>query len=95
MKWILACGIALSAVVLAEEKAKESSVTETFDVKGVIAEPVAKLSKPAMLPQAGEPHLLIFSSSLEAQEHVRQGFAMIHASWDFEAYRHFTTACAG
>ncbi|PQJ27977.1 tetratricopeptide repeat protein [Rubritalea profundi] len=92
MKWILAYWIALSVVVLAQEKAKELTVTETFDVKGVIAEPVRKLAKPAMLPQAGEPQLLIFSSSLEAQEHVRQGFAMIHASWDFEAYRHFTTA---
>ena len=92
MKWILACSIALSAVVLAQEKAKESSVAETFDVNGVIAAPVAKLATPAMLPQTGEPKLLVFSSSLEAQEHVRQGFALIHASWDFEAYRHFTAA---
>ena len=92
MKWILACSIALSAVVLAQEKAVESPVTETFDVNGVIAAPVAKLAAPAMLPQTGEPKLLVFSSSLEAQEHVRQGFALIHASWDFEAYRHFTAA---
>ena len=27
-----------------------------------------------------------------AQEHVRQGFALIHASWDVEAYRHFAAA---
>ena len=88
MKWILACSIALSVVVLAEEKA--SSVT--FDVKGVIAAPVARLGKPAMLPQTGASQLVVFSSSVEAQEHVRQGFALVHASWDFEAYRHFATA---
>ncbi|MEO1857843.1 MAG: tetratricopeptide repeat protein [Rubritalea sp.] len=89
MKWILACSISFLAVGFAQEA---FPVAEVFDVKGVIAAPVAKLAVPAMLPQTGEPQLLVFSSSLEAQKHVRQGFALIHASWDFEAYRHFTTA---
>lgn len=90
MKWILACSIVFSAVVSAQQK--ETSATKSFDEKAVIAAAVAKLDAPAMLPQTGEPQLLVFSSNLEAQEHVRQGFALIHASWDFEAYRHFTTA---
>ena len=79
-------------MVMAQEEAVEPSTVATFDVNRVIAAPVAKSVSPAMLPQTGEPKLLVFSTSLEAQEHVRQGFALIYASWDFEAYRHFSRA---
>jgi len=34
----------------------------------------------------------VSSPSDKARNHVRQGFALIHAQWDFEAYRHFCAA---
>ncbi|MFC4991307.1 tetratricopeptide repeat protein [Rubritalea tangerina] len=94
MKWILACGLAILPTLNAEEAGGGDSEEQAqgFDVNGLIAAPVAALAKPSFLPEAGEPGLLVFSNSLEAQEHVRQGFALIHASWDFEAYRHFCAA---
>jgi len=36
--------------------------------------------------------MAISSPSAKAQQHVRQGFALVHAQWDFEAYRHFCAA---
>lgn len=97
MKWIFPCAIALcsSLPVSAEAEAaatEVAEVTESFDVSSVIAEPVAKSADPVVRVELGEPKLLVFSESLVAQKHVRAGFAAIHASWDFEAYRHFAKA---
>lgn len=75
----------------AQEKAA-SAHAGVFDVSGVITPAVAKLEEPAFWDGVGEAQLLVFSDSLQAQEHVRKGFALIHASWDFEAYRHFVEA---
>lgn len=94
MKWIVASSLLLSPMLAAQETAVENITEETksFDYKSVIAEPVQQLGEPRVRVEVGEPNILVFSPSLKAQEHVRQGFAMIHASWDFEAYRHFSAA---
>ncbi|MFC5050044.1 hypothetical protein ACFPK9_05425 [Rubritalea spongiae] len=94
MKWVIASCFALSALSTAEVAVTETVTEEvkSFDYQTVIAEPLKELGEPAIRLEVGEPNLLVFSPSLKAQEHVRQGFAMIHASWDFEAYRHFATA---
>ena len=36
----------------------------------------------------------VSTSSPKAREHVRQGFALVHAQWNFQAYRHFSAALA-
>lgn len=94
MKWIFPCVVALSSTlnVSADDQPAVEKVTESFDVANVIAEPVVKSTDPVIRPELGEPKILVFSESLVAQEHVRAGFAAIHASWDFEAYRHFSRA---
>ncbi|MGJ8671549.1 hypothetical protein [Rubritalea sp.] len=105
MKWIIASSLAMSSLALAEEVLTEEVATEaviteasnaeevtSFDYQTVIAEPIKALGEPPIRLEVGEPNILVFSPSLKAQEHVRQGFAMIHASWDFEAYRHFSAA---
>ncbi|SHK05200.1 Tetratricopeptide repeat-containing protein [Rubritalea squalenifaciens DSM 18772] len=63
-----------------------------FDVNSVIAEPVAKLPEPRFWNGVGELNLLVFTEDESVRKHVNQGFVLLHASWDFEAYRHFTTA---
>lgn len=95
MKWIIASSLAMSSLLVAEEVLEETVVSEeaeTFAYKAVIAAPIQELGPPRIRVEVGEPNILVFSQSLKAQEHVRQGFAMIHASWDFEAYRHFAVA---
>ena len=36
--------------------------------------------------------MTIASPSEKARNHVKQGFGLVHAQWDFEAYRHFCVA---
>lgn len=63
-----------------------------FDLQSVIAPPLKDLPTPQTWPGLTKLHLPISSSSDLAREHVRQGFALLHAAWDFEAYRHFCAA---
>ncbi|WP_169334345.1 tetratricopeptide repeat protein [Rubritalea marina] len=91
MKWMTcALSLYLCFPMISAEPKEEESVR--FDPQRLIANPVKSLAVPSSNPSLAEPMLLVFSPSMEAQEHVRQGFAWISASWDFEAYRHFCAA---
>lgn len=65
---------------------------EKYDVNQVIAPEISAMNKPKMWKGVGDLNILIFTPHKEAQEHVKQGFALVHASWDVEAYRHFAAA---
>lgn len=65
---------------------------KAFDVSQVIAPRVLKMPKPKLRPQMVGEKLAVASPSSAAREHVKTGFALVHAQWDFEAYRHFCAA---
>lgn len=65
---------------------------EKFDVNSVIAAPVRDLGEPKFWEGVGDLDLMVFTDDDSVRKHVNQGFVLLHASWDFEAYRHFTTA---
>lgn len=69
---------------------------EKFDVRSVIAEPIRKMSVPQMWEgkgkNIGKLNVPISTNDELVQKHVRQGFALLHAQWDVEAYRHFAAA---
>lgn len=67
-----------------------------FDHKSVIAPPIRAMSAPQMWEGAGKNigslNVPISTNDELVQKHVRQGFALLHAQWDIEAYRHFAQA---
>ena len=76
----------LSSMVLhAEEKAP-------FSIDQVVHPRIAELKEPVMRAGISTTKMMISSPSEKAREHVQQGFALVHAQWDLEAYRHFATA---
>jgi tetratricopeptide (TPR) repeat protein len=71
---------------------------EKFDYKSVIAPPILAMPTPEMWEgegrNIGKLNIPIWTSDDLVQKHVRQGFALLHAQWDVEAYRHFAAALA-
>ena len=67
---------------------------QAFDLSQVVDARVAGMKAPEMRPGTVGVQMSISSPSQKASEHVRQGLALVHAQWDFEAYRHFCTALA-
>jgi len=67
-------------------------VKKAITVKDVIDSRVAKMAIPEMRPKMVGEQMTISSPSKKARDHVMQGFALVHAQWDFEAYRHFCAA---
>ncbi len=65
---------------------------EKFDYRKVIAPPIKALGKPKLWKGVGELKILVSSENAAAEDHVKQGFALLHAQWDVEAYRHFAAA---
>ena len=67
-----------------------------FDYKSVIAPPIRAMSAPQMWEGVGKNigslNVPISTNDELVQKHVRQGFALLHAQWDVEAYRHFAAA---
>ncbi|MDG1358761.1 MAG: hypothetical protein P8P36_11270 [Akkermansiaceae bacterium] len=55
---------------------------------------VSKLGPPRMMKSMNGVQMPITAATAEAQKHVKQGFALVHAQWNFEAYRHFAAALA-
>lgn len=68
------------------------AAAEPFKVEHVIHPLVAELPPPDFYGKLVTDQMAISSKSELAQKHVLQGMALIHASWDFEAYRHFCEA---
>ena len=67
---------------------------QAFDLSQVVHARVAGMKAPKMRPGTVGVQMTISSPSQKVREHVRQGFALVHAQWDFEAYRHFCAALA-
>ncbi|MBK1854390.1 hypothetical protein JO972_05445 [Verrucomicrobiaceae bacterium 5K15] len=63
-----------------------------FKIEMVIAPRVSKMPEPKLLPGSVGIQMDVSSPSEAARAHVKQGFALVHAQWDFEAYRHFAAA---
>ena len=71
---------------------KPQEPPEPFKVEDVIHPLVAALPSPEFYGKLVSRQMAISSKSELAQKHVLQGMALIHAAWDFEAYRHFCEA---
>jgi tetratricopeptide (TPR) repeat protein len=73
-----------------------ASAQKKFDYKSVIAPPIQAMATPNMWEgegrNIGELNIPVSTNDELVQKHVRQGFALIHAQWDVEAYRHFAAA---
>ena len=63
-----------------------------FTLDSVISPSVAGLKPPAWYPEIVSFDPAVSANSKEVQKHVSQGMALLHAGWDFEAYRHFVEA---
>lgn len=68
------------------------SAAEKFDYRKVIAPPIKAMGTPKLWKGVGELKILVSSENEKAEAHVKQGFALLHAQWDLEAYRHFAAA---
>lgn len=65
-----------------------------FGTASVVHPRVSKLGPPQMMKSMNGVQMQISTPSAKAREHVKQGFALVHAQWNFEAYRHFAAALA-
>lgn len=63
-----------------------------FKLEQVVNPRIAKMAVPVLRPEIVGVQMPISSPSQKARQHVQQGYALIHAQWDFEAYRHFCAA---
>ncbi len=74
----------------------EADGRQVFDYKTVVAPPIQGMAAPKLWEgkgrNIGDLNIPVSSSDGVVREHVRQGFALIHAQWDLEAYRHFAAA---
>ncbi|MEM9081695.1 MAG: hypothetical protein AAGC74_13500, partial [Verrucomicrobiota bacterium] len=84
--------VGLLLVTGLREDEKLAKALAEFRVESVIDETVAGLGKPVWYPEIVSWRPVVSTSSDEAQKHVHQGMALVHAGWDFEAYRHFVEA---
>ena len=91
LRCIFVLMLGLAPVVQGQEAAEQPKAKE-FSLKSVVAPAVANMAVPKMRPEVVGGKMAISSSSLVAQAHVKQGFSLVHAHWDFEAYRHFCAA---
>ncbi|BDS08873.1 hypothetical protein NT6N_39130 [Oceaniferula spumae] len=87
-------GISHAEVEVTPGKVDENKpkLIKTFKVESVIAPVVMKLGEPKMRRGSVGIKMEVSSPSEKARAHVKQGFALVHAQWDFEAYRHFCAA---
>jgi len=74
------------------EKSEPPVPKKAFKVGDVIHPTVAKMPVPQFNDRIVALRMPITTSSEDAEKHVLQGMALLHAAWDFEAYRHFCAA---
>ena len=72
--------------------AQDEPAAKEFKIESVIQPVVAGLAPPQWYPELISFNPAVSANSAEVQKHVSQGMALIHAGWDFEAYRHFVEA---
>ena len=75
-----------------EADSEVKQAVRPFDMSSVVHPRVAKMGPPKMMPSMNGVCMSITSPSAKVRQHVKQGFALVHAQWNFEAYRHFATA---
>lgn len=76
----------------ASEKSPGSSAST--DLSDVVHPRVASLKPPSISGKANGVLCKVTTTSSDVRKHVREGFALVHAQWNFEAYRHFCAALA-
>jgi len=73
-----------------------ASAQKKFDYQSVIAPPIRAMAAPKMWEgegrNIGELNIPVSTNDELVKKYVRQGFALLHAQWDVEAYRHFSAA---
>lgn len=89
---LLAVPSGSAEVDVTPKKKKEAVQIKIFKLDSVIAPQIAALGEPKMRPGSVGVVMGVSSPSEKARAHVQQGFALVHAQWDFEAYRHFCAA---
>lgn len=89
---LVAASQALAEVEVTPKKKQPAVQVKTFRIGSVIAPQVDALGEPKMYPGSVGIAMAVSSPSEKARAHVKQGFALVHAQWDFEAYRHFCAA---
>ena len=82
----------MAEVEVTPGKNKPATEVKVFSIDSVVDPKVAALGEPKMYPGSVGVVMSVSSPSEKAREHVQQGFTLIHAQWDFEAYRHFCAA---
>lgn len=87
-----ACVVAEPTPVAPSQKVTEQAKQEPFTLASVISPVLKNMAVPQVRPEIVGEQLTISSPSEKARLHVKQGFALVHAQWDFEAYRHFCLA---
>ena len=90
LKYLTVLLLFISAAALPAQKAVEKK--KPFQLEQVVNPRIAKMAVPVLRPESVGIKMPVSSPSAKAREHVKQGFALIHAQWDFEAYRHFCAA---
>ena len=89
---VMGDGWAESAGGSASEKSPRSSVSP--GLSDVVHPRVASLKPPSISGKTNGVLCRVTTASADARKHVREGFALVHAQWHFEAYRHFCAALA-
>ena len=79
--------LAPPASLFAQDEGKKA-----FTVDDVILDSVKELGPPRKYPELVSWNPAITANDDEVQEHFANGIALVHAKWDFEAYRHFVEA---
>ncbi|MDC0087918.1 hypothetical protein OAI07_00080 [Akkermansiaceae bacterium] len=82
---VLIIGSIGSVSVYAEDESE-------FSLDQVIHSRVSEMKAPKIRAGIVSDKTVLSSPSEKARTHVKQGFALIYAQWDFEAYRHFSEA---
>ena len=96
-KILLSIGVLTSPLLSQDD---HLSITESVQVNkhydSVVAPPIQKMNTPKIWEGeklgVGEINVPISTNDPLVQKHVRQGFLLLHAQWDIEAYRHFSAA---
>ncbi|NWK57713.1 tetratricopeptide repeat protein [Verrucomicrobiaceae bacterium N1E253] len=65
---------------------------KAFSLEMVISPILKNMAVPMARPKIIGIRVPVASPSEKARESVKQGYALVHAQWDFEAYRHFCIA---
>ena len=71
---------------------QEVAEARPFSLDDVIHPRLGALIDPKDRPNIIGLEMPVSGKSEQVSGHVKQGFALVHAQWDFEAYRHFAAA---